>query len=80
MSRATSGEPCFGFTSMLNGEKPQSSVEPSRSREMYFAARTRSALTSSGVSTCGFCGLMTPMKATCATPLASARQFSPISL
>jgi hypothetical protein len=31
MSRATSGEPCFGLTSMLNGEKPQSSVEPSRS-------------------------------------------------
>src|SRR5882724_8551657 len=31
MSRATSGEPCFGLTSMLNGEKPQSSVAPSLS-------------------------------------------------
>ena len=25
-SRAMCGEPCFGFTSMLNGEKPRSSV------------------------------------------------------
>jgi hypothetical protein len=31
MSRATSGDPCFGLESMLNGEKPQSSVEPKRS-------------------------------------------------
>jgi hypothetical protein len=31
ISRATSGDPCFGFSSMLKGEKPQSSVEPSRS-------------------------------------------------
>ena len=38
ISRATSGEPCFGFTSMLKGEKPQSSVEPSRSFGMYFEA------------------------------------------
>lgn len=28
MSRATSGLPCFGFTSMLKGENPQSSVAP----------------------------------------------------
>jgi bifunctional ADP-heptose synthase (sugar kinase/adenylyltransferase) len=30
MSRAKSGEPWLGFSSMLNGEKPQSSVEPAR--------------------------------------------------
>src|SRR6516165_894633 len=29
ISRATSGEPCLGLTSMENGEKPQSSVAPS---------------------------------------------------
>ena len=39
MSRATSGESCFGFPSMLKGEKPQSSVEPLRSLGMYFEAR-----------------------------------------
>jgi hypothetical protein len=32
ISRATSGEPCFGFKSILKGEKPQSSVEPSLER------------------------------------------------
>jgi hypothetical protein len=31
-----SGEPWLGFSSMLNGEKPQSSVEPSRSFGMKF--------------------------------------------
>lgn len=30
-SRAKSGEPWFGFSSIENGEKPQSSVEPRRS-------------------------------------------------
>ena len=30
MSRAKSGEPCLGLTSRENGEKPQSSVAPSR--------------------------------------------------
>ena len=38
VARATSGEPCFGLTSTLNREKPQSSVEPRRSFAVYFAA------------------------------------------
>ena len=38
MSRAKSGEPCFGFSSRLKGEKPQSSVAPRRSGGMCFAA------------------------------------------
>ena len=38
MSRAKSGEPCFGFSSRLKGEKPQSSVAPRRSFGMSFAA------------------------------------------
>lgn len=80
MSRAISGEPCLGFTSMLNGEKPQSSVAPSRSLGMYLAAVTRSSHTCSGVSTIGLSGLMTPMKQTCGTPFASSRLCSPINL
>ena len=61
MSRAKSGEPCLGFSSMLNGEKPQSSVEPSRSFGMKFAARHQRVADLLGVSTRGFCGLITPM-------------------
>ena len=60
VSRAKSGEPWLGFSSMLNGEKPQSSVEPSCSFGMKLAARTRASLTSSGLSTRGFSGLITP--------------------
>jgi AcrR family transcriptional regulator len=61
VSRAKSGEPWFGFSSMLNGENPQSSVAPSCSFGMKLAARTRASLTSSGLSTRGFSGLITPM-------------------
>jgi hypothetical protein len=43
MSRAKSGEPCLGFSSRLNGEKPQSSVAPRRSTGMCFAALSCSA-------------------------------------
>ena len=80
MSRATSGEPCFGLTSMLKGEKPQSSVEPSRSFGICFEARSRSSQTSCGVSIRGSCGLVTPMKHTCATPFASSLRYWPTSL
>jgi hypothetical protein len=45
---------------MLNGEKPQSSVAPSRSLPMKLAARISESRTSSGDSTRGFSGLMTP--------------------
>ena len=41
VSRAKSGDPWLGFSSMLNGEKPQSSVAPSCSFGMKLAARTR---------------------------------------
>ena len=34
VSRAKSGDPWLGFSSMLNGENPQSSVEPSCSLGM----------------------------------------------
>jgi Transcriptional regulator len=61
VSRAKSGEPWLGFSSMLNGEKPQSSVAPSCSFGMKLAARTRASLTSSALSTRGFSGLITPM-------------------
>src|ERR1700722_14753838 len=80
MSRATSGEPCFGLTSIRNGEKPQSSVDLRRSFGMCFEASIKASRTSSGDSTRGFCGLITPMKHTCATPLASARLCCPHSL
>ncbi len=48
-SRAKSGEPFLGFTSMLKGEKPQSSVAPKRALGMYFDAVTRASHTSSAV-------------------------------
>lgn len=63
-SLATSGPPCSGFTSMLNGLNPQSSVAPSLCGGMYFAAVMRASQTSSGVSTRGFSGFITPMKTT----------------
>ena len=47
-SRAKSGEPWLGFSSMLNGEKPQSSVAPSCSLAMKFDACCSALLTSSG--------------------------------
>ena len=75
MSRAKSGDPCLGLRSTLNGLKPQSSVAPSWSVGMCFAAATRSAATCSGVSTVGLSGSMTPMKATCFTPFASVRML-----
>ncbi len=77
ISRAKSGEPCLGLTSRLNGENPQSSVAPRRSTGMYFAANNSSSRTCSAVSTSGLSGLITPMKHTCATPLASSREYSP---
>ena len=46
-SRAKSGEPWLGFSSMLNGEKPQSSVAASCSFGMKLAARTSASRTSS---------------------------------
>ena len=59
-SRAWSGEPWLGFSSMLNGENPQSSVEPSRSFGMKFAARTSWSLTSCALSARGITGEVTP--------------------
>ena len=78
-SRAKSGEPCFGFTSRLNGEKPQSSVAPRRSTGMCFAAVRSSSRTLSGVSTSGVSGLTTPDEADLADAVASARLYSPQS-
>ena len=48
--------------SSLNGENPQSSVVPSCSTGMYSAASRVRSLTSSGVSTRGSMGAMTPTK------------------
>ena len=50
-SRAKSGEPCRGLTSRLKGEKPQSSVAPSMSLGMCWAAIISSFRTCSAVST-----------------------------
>ena len=61
VSHALLGVIIIGFSSMLKGEKPQSSVEPSRSFGMKLAARTSASAISCGLSTRGFCGLTTPM-------------------
>ncbi len=80
MSRAMSGEPWLGLTSIENGEKPQSSVEPSWSLGMCLAAASNWLRTSSGDSMRGFSGLMTPIQAICLTPFASLRMLAAMSL
>jgi hypothetical protein len=62
---------------MPNGAKPQSSVDPSRSLGMCSTASARSAAASAGISTRGFCTLITPMQRTCSTPSAFSRLYSP---
>ena len=78
-SRAKSGEPWLGFSSRLNGEKPQSSVAPSRSFGMCLAAGHELVADLLGGLDRGFSGLITPMKQTCATPSASSRLYWPQS-
>jgi hypothetical protein len=58
--------------SSLKGANPQSSVVPKRSSEMYSAASRIRSLTSSGVSTRGSTGSITPTKMRCSS-LANSR-------
>ena len=74
VSRAASTVPCSGLSSVPKGEKPQSSVVPSRPAGMNSAAFKTASRTSSAVSTRGSWGLVTPIWQTCGKPSPALRQ------
>ena len=73
------GRAVLGFDVNADGRKTAVAGVPGRSSGMYFEASRMSSQTSCAVYTRRFCGLITPIKHTCGTPLAYLRLCSPIS-